>query len=72
MSWQTCCVVGCGNQIRAGLTRFGEGGDGQPLADGRTCWRCRRKQATTSSRKEAKAKSKKEHEEWEKKRASRT
>jgi hypothetical protein len=31
--------------VRAGLRRRGAGVDGQALADGETCWRCRAKQA---------------------------
>lgn len=45
MAWAVCVVIGCTNRIRQGLRRFGEGVDGQDLADGRTCWRCRAKQA---------------------------
>lgn len=54
MSWQQCATIRCPNWIRAGLRRNGDGGDGQPLADGRFCWRCRRKHATSETRKAAK------------------
>lgn len=57
MAWRKC-LMGCGNRVREGLIRHvvvGYGKDGKPyasrfavdgseLADGRTCWRCRRKQ----------------------------
>ena len=56
MAWRYCATVGCKHRLREGLVRHGEGGDGQPLADGTFCWRCRRKHATASSRKEAKEK----------------
>ncbi len=54
MSWKKCAVMNCPHQIRAGLRRHGEGGSGQELADGFTCWRCRAKRATPESRKKAK------------------
>ncbi len=55
MAW-AYCVRGCGNRIREGLRRdhLGDGVNGQPLADGRTCWRCRAKDADATSRKQAK------------------
>ncbi len=46
MSLVRCRVRGCDRQVRQGLKRFGEKGvAGQELADGETCWRCRRKHA---------------------------
>lgn len=53
MAW-AYCEPGCGHMIRQGLRRHYDGAGGQPLADGRTCWRCRAKDATASSRKRAK------------------
>lgn len=48
MSWQTC--RGCPRKIREGLTRPGKGVDGQELADGRYCWRCRARHARKGPR----------------------
>lgn len=45
MSWKKCAVIKCPNMVREGLRRFGPGVDGQELADGRTCWRCRARQS---------------------------
>lgn len=47
MSMRRCCVYGCKNMVREGLRRSGlvKGCDGQELADGQTCWRCRARQA---------------------------
>jgi hypothetical protein len=45
MSWRQCRVIGCRNMVREGLRRTGVGIDGQALADGETCSRCRAKQA---------------------------
>ena len=47
MSMQRCCVNGCPHMVREGLRRIGlvRGCDGQELADGLTCWRCRARQA---------------------------
>lgn len=42
--------MGCDMRIRAGLRRFGTGGDGQELADGRFCWKCRRRHAEPTAK----------------------
>lgn len=54
MSWRLCATSQCPTRIREGLRRQGEGADGQPLADGRFCWKCRAKQTTTEDRRRAK------------------
>jgi len=43
MSLVRCARIGCPHYIRKGLVRPGwkKGDKGQPLADGRFCWRCR-------------------------------
>lgn len=41
MSWRKCATIGCEHNVREGLRRYGTGVDGQELADGRFCWRCR-------------------------------
>ena len=46
MSLRKCATIKCPYQVREGLRRFGTGGDGQELADGRFCWRCRARHAT--------------------------
>ena len=47
MSLVPCMVRSCPHYVREGLRRgYGaKGVDGQQLADGETCWRCRAKQA---------------------------
>ena len=41
MSLAKCAVISCSHHVRQGLRRGGTGVDGQELADGRFCWRCR-------------------------------
>jgi hypothetical protein len=41
MSMRKCATVKCPHHVREGLRRMGTGVDGQELADGRFCWRCR-------------------------------
>jgi hypothetical protein len=36
-----CSTIKCQHLVREGLRRYGTGVDGQELADGRFCWRCR-------------------------------
>jgi hypothetical protein len=45
MSLRRCVVVGCKEQVREGLVRpdYDKGVDGSDKADGRRCWRCRRR-----------------------------
>ena len=50
MSWRKCGVQGCKHRIREGLRRFGTGVNGQELADGWFCWRCRARQARKTFR----------------------
>jgi hypothetical protein len=50
MSMRKCAVMGCPHHVREGLRRFGTGVDGQELADGRFCWRCRARQAAREQR----------------------
>lgn len=45
MSWRPCATIKCDMRIREGLRRHGTGISGQDLADGRFCWKCRRRQA---------------------------
>lgn len=54
MSLVPCIVSGCENMVREGLKRSGlvNGVDGQELADGKTCWRCRAKQARENRKKD--------------------
>jgi hypothetical protein len=59
MSMRKCSTIKCPYYVREGLRRMGAGVDGQELADGRFCWRCRarhaaedRKDARRSPRKE--------------------
>ena len=51
MSWRKCSVIKCTNMVREGLRRSGTGVDGQELADGRTCWRCRARQSKPKKQK---------------------
>lgn len=46
MSFRKCATIKCQRQVREGLRRHGAGVDGQELADGRFCWRCRARQAS--------------------------
>ena len=46
MSRRKCSTIGCQHHVREGLRRFGTGVDGQELADGRFCWRCRARHAS--------------------------
>lgn len=46
MSMRKCATIKCPRQVREGLRRSGTGVDGQELADGRFCWRCRAKHAS--------------------------
>ena len=41
MSMRKCATIKCQRFVREGLRRYGTGVDGQELADGRFCWRCR-------------------------------
>jgi hypothetical protein len=41
MSMRKCGTIKCPHYVREGLRRMGTGVDGQELADGRFCWRCR-------------------------------
>jgi hypothetical protein len=41
MSMRKCATIKCQRSVREGLRRYGTGVDGQELADGRFCWRCR-------------------------------
>lgn len=50
MAWRKCTVTDCQHWLREGLRRYGSGVDGQELADGITCWRCRAKQAAAEKR----------------------
>jgi hypothetical protein len=45
MSWRKCSTIKCQHHVREGLRRMGTGVDGQELADGRFCWRCRARHA---------------------------
>jgi hypothetical protein len=45
MSMRKCSTIKCQNHVREGLRRMGTGVDGQELADGRFCWRCRARHA---------------------------
>ncbi len=52
MSLVLCATIDCGHQVREGLRRRGRHGiDGQELADGVFCWRCRARHARALSRK---------------------
>ncbi len=44
MSMRECATRGCRTRIREGLRRSGYGANGQPLADGVFCARCRARQ----------------------------
>jgi hypothetical protein len=46
MSMRKCATIKCSRQVREGLRRDGAGVDGQELADGRFCWRCRARHAS--------------------------
>lgn len=46
MSFRKCATIKCQRQVREGLRRFGSGVDGQELADGLFCWRCRARHAS--------------------------
>jgi hypothetical protein len=46
MSMKKCATIKCQHYVREGLRRFGTGVDGQELADGRFCWRCRARHAS--------------------------
>jgi len=50
MSMRKCAVMGCMHHVREGLQRSGTGVDGQELADGRICWRCRARHAAADRR----------------------
>lgn len=50
MSMRKCSTIGCPHYVREGLRRMGTGVDGQELADGRTCWRCRARHAAADRR----------------------
>jgi len=45
MSMRKCATIKCQHHVREGLRRFGTGVDGQELADGLFCWRCRARHA---------------------------
>lgn len=45
MSVRKCSTIKCPHHVREGLRRTGTGVDGQELADGRFCWRCRARHA---------------------------
>lgn len=47
MAMVKCRTRGCDYMVREGLKRpsYTKGSDGQQLADGEFCWRCRRRQA---------------------------
>lgn len=56
MSLRKCATIKCPYHVREGLRRYGTGGDGQELADGRFCWRCRARHAAnerTDARRDA-------------------
>ncbi len=46
MSLRKCSTIKCPYYVREGLWRSGTGVDGQELADGRFCWRCRARHAS--------------------------
>lgn len=50
MALVNCRTRECEHQVREGLRRpsYERGSDGQELADGEHCWRCRRRQAVGS------------------------
>ena len=54
MAWAKCRRIGCTMQIRVGLRRYGIGVNGQPLADGLFCWKCRARQAEPKKREKVK------------------
>jgi hypothetical protein len=56
MSMRKCSTIKCPHHVREGLRRNGIGVDGQELADGRFCWRCRarwRRAERTDARRDA-------------------
>jgi hypothetical protein len=59
MSMRKCSTIKCPHYVREGLRRFGTGVDGQELADGRFCWRCRARHAA-SERSDARRAARKE------------
>lgn len=50
MSMRKCATLKCSYHVREGLRRTGTGVDGQGLADGRFCWRCRARHAAEDRR----------------------
>jgi hypothetical protein len=50
MSMRKCATIKCTHHVREGLRRLGTGVDGQELADGRFCWRCRSRHAARDLR----------------------
>lgn len=62
VSLRPCLTRSCPHDVREGLVRAGKGVDGQPLADGSFCWRCRAKHGRDEKR-NAKARAKRVSEE---------
>jgi hypothetical protein len=60
MSVRKCGTMGCPHHVREGLRRDGTGIDGQELADGRFCWRCRARHAADDRKDERRRPSRKE------------
>jgi len=60
MSMRKCATIKCSHYVREGLRRSGTGVDGQELADGRFCWRCRARHSAEDRKAERRA-TRKEH-----------
>jgi hypothetical protein len=60
MSMRKCASIKCQHHVREGLRRGGTGVDGQELADGHFCWRCRARHAANERRDDRQRSSRKE------------